>query len=83
MFYLQDYFLSKAVSHLNIKYPNEIQLLHLETKKVFSHANRVFCQKVARNAENAFEIFKLNKKRLEFLTPNLCGFDLGLEAGSR
>ena len=43
-------------------------------KKVFSHANRVFCQKVARNAENAFEIFKLNKKRLEFLTPNLCGF---------
>jgi hypothetical protein len=55
-----------------------LQKLHLETKQeVFSHVNIVFGQKFIRNHKYGYE-----GQLLQFLAPNLCGFDPGLEAGS-
>ena len=52
---------------------------------MFPHVNRVSAQKFTRNAKNGFERLKLYSEVeiLQFLTTNLCGYDLGLEAGSR
>ena len=48
---------------------------------VVPHVNRVFGQKFTRNAKNCFECPEM--ELLQCLTPNLYGFDRGLEAGSR
>ena len=54
-----------------------------KTKSV-SFVNRVFSQKFTRNAKNGLEFLSLSEvELLPFLTTNLCGFDLVLEAGSR
>ena len=59
-----------------------LQELQIETKQVFSHVNIVFGQKFTRNAKNGFECLKLSEVEiLPILTPNLYGFDSGLEAG--
>jgi hypothetical protein len=73
------YFPERLSDFSNWNFLQELQLLHLKTKqKVFSH----YGQQFTRNAKNGFDCWKLIWSGT-FAIFNLCGFDPGLEAGSR
>ena len=65
-----------------MKLPPRVTAVAFENKTKYSSRQG---QQFTRNAKNGFKCLKLisEVELLQLLTQNLCGFDPGLEAGSR
>ena len=78
---IDTYFLERFSYFSCQKYPQELQLLHL---KPIYHLNRVFARNLQEMSKMVLNVCSLSEvELLKFLTLNLCGFDPGLEVGSR
>ena len=75
------YFLERFSYFSCQKYPQELQLLHL---KPIYHLDRIFARNLQEMSKMVLNVCSLSEVEfLQFLAPNLCGFDQGLETGSR